>query len=156
MVSFAPSYLSFPHQYKVALVLTCIVALRSPEVELHRIQLGEYSQSMKFGHFYLERLQDFPVHLREPAVSYRQLKKYLKLVRKELESCGLDRLTVLRLASHASQAERVGASDATEQEESTDVANEEPELQYTLVGMYFYTGEPISKDDVLELTSNFR
>jgi hypothetical protein len=58
---------------------------------------------MKFGHLYSDRLVQagFPPHWINSAISYNQLKKCIKRVRKELDALGLDEVTLRRLLNTA-------------------------------------------------------
>lgn len=60
---------------------------------------------MKFGHSFQEHLQQdgFPAHWVASAISYRQLKKCIKRVEKELASLGLDAATLGLLLQTAEQ-----------------------------------------------------
>lgn len=60
---------------------------------------------MKFGHAFQEHLQQdgFPPHWVASAISYRQLKKCIKKVEKELASLGLDATTLGQLLRTAEQ-----------------------------------------------------
>lgn len=66
---------------------------------------------MKFGQTYQERLREdgFPQHWVENAISYKQLKKCIKRVEKELSDIGLDASTLKQLLEHE---ERESSTDS--------------------------------------------
>jgi hypothetical protein len=69
---------------------------------------------MKFGHLYHDRLVQagFPPRWIDSAISYNQLKKCIKRVRKELESLGLDAVTLHRLLNTVETTETTTGSFA--------------------------------------------
>ncbi|EON67034.1 hypothetical protein W97_06151 [Coniosporium apollinis CBS 100218] len=71
---------------------------------------------MKFGQTYQERLREdgFPQHWVENAISYKQLKKCIKRVEKELSDIGLDASTLKQLLEHE---ERESSTDSDGQED---------------------------------------
>jgi E3 ubiquitin-protein ligase BAH len=68
---------------------------------------------MKFGHLYHDRLVQagFPPYWIDSAISYNQLKKCIKRVRKELDSLGLDAITLQRLLDTVENRKNVAGSD---------------------------------------------
>lgn len=79
---------------------------------------------MKFGHEFEEALQkdDYPAHWVQSAISYRQLKKCIKKVQRELSSLGLDSETLSHLWQSFDGRVQLGSSNA------------EPPFQYIFDG----------------------
>ena len=73
---------------------------------------------MKFGQEYAAALarEDFPQHWLDSAIEYKQLKKCIKKVQRELDSIGLDAPTIDKLA----QWLKVSDEHQTEGEKSKD------------------------------------
>jgi E3 ubiquitin-protein ligase BAH len=88
---------------------------------------------MKFGHIYRDSLVQagFPPHWIESAISYNQLKKCIKRVRKELESLGLDAATLRRLLE---SAENPTLTTGTESDHETDLNGDKP-LRYEFTNL---------------------
>lgn len=114
---------------------------------------------MKFGQTYQERLREdgFPQHWVENAISYKQLKKCIKRVEKELSDIGLDASTLKQLLEHE---ERESSTDSDGQADGepfqylladpTAAANGEAATQMVvfrpklLIAADKQTGEPIA------------
>ncbi|KAF2144436.1 uncharacterized protein K452DRAFT_245276 [Aplosporella prunicola CBS 121167] len=97
---------------------------------------------MKFGHTYLEQLENggFPQHWVESAISYRQLKKCIKRVQKELAELGLDASTLSQLLKEA-ENERLAEYSLLSPDEKQQTG--QPFHPKLLIAVDEVTGEPL-------------
>ncbi|KAF2760730.1 RING-14 protein [Pseudovirgaria hyperparasitica] len=108
---------------------------------------------MKFGRVYQDHLENdgYPQHWIDTSISYRQLKKVIKRVEKELAEIGLDIETLKRLLQSAEKTRSVQQKDRQVQYSLNDghddnISSRPPETPFhpkLLIAVDDATGEPL-------------